>query len=81
MKAPAIREARPADAAAGRTLLGAHRSDMAVSFEAKGEAGATYTLMAFATHLGQMPAQKTFEAGPEWKRAARSALSSSHSSR
>ena len=24
--------------------------------------------MAFATHLGRMPAQKTFTAGPEWKR-------------
>ena len=39
-----------------------------VSFEAKGEAGATYQFMAFATHLGRMPVQKTFTAGPEWKR-------------
>jgi imidazolonepropionase-like amidohydrolase len=39
-----------------------------VSFSAKGEAGATYQFMAFATHLGRMPAQKTFTAGPDWKR-------------
>jgi hypothetical protein len=39
-----------------------------VSFEAKGEAGATYQFMAFATHLGRMPVQKTFTAGPEWQR-------------
>jgi imidazolonepropionase-like amidohydrolase len=39
-----------------------------VSFEAKGEAGATYQFMAFATHLGRMPVQRTFTAGPEWKR-------------
>lgn len=39
-----------------------------VSFAAKGEAGATYQFMAFAFHLGRLPAQKTFTAGPEWKR-------------
>jgi imidazolonepropionase-like amidohydrolase len=39
-----------------------------VSFAAKGEAGATYQFMAFATHLGRLPAQKPFTAGPEWKR-------------
>ncbi|HEY0513329.1 MAG TPA: amidohydrolase family protein [Thermoanaerobaculia bacterium] len=39
-----------------------------VSFEVKGDAGASYQFMAFATHLGRMPAQKTFTAGPEWKR-------------
>jgi imidazolonepropionase-like amidohydrolase len=39
-----------------------------VSFSAKGEAGATYQFMAFATHLGRMPAQKTFTAGPDWTR-------------
>jgi imidazolonepropionase-like amidohydrolase len=39
-----------------------------VSFAAKGEAGATYQFMAFAAHLGRLPAQKTFTAGPDWKR-------------
>ena len=39
-----------------------------ISFEAKGEAGATYQFMAFATHLGRLPAQKPFTAGPEWQR-------------
>ena len=39
-----------------------------VSFEAKGETGATYQFMAFATHLGRLPVQRTFTAGPEWKR-------------
>jgi imidazolonepropionase-like amidohydrolase len=39
-----------------------------VSFMAKGEAGATYQFMAFATHLGRLPAQKAFTAGPDWKR-------------
>jgi hypothetical protein len=39
-----------------------------VSFEAKGEAGATYQFMAFATHLGRLPVQRTFTAGPEWRR-------------
>jgi len=37
------------------------------SFEAKGE-GAAYQFMAFAAHLGRMPVQRTFTAGPEWKR-------------
>jgi imidazolonepropionase-like amidohydrolase len=37
------------------------------SFEARGE-GAAYQFMAFAAHLGRMPVQKTFTAGPEWKR-------------
>jgi imidazolonepropionase-like amidohydrolase len=37
------------------------------SFEAKGE-GAAYQFMAFATHLGRMPVQRTFTAGPDWKR-------------
>jgi imidazolonepropionase-like amidohydrolase len=41
-----------------------------VSFEAKGEAGATYQFMAFATHLGRMPVQKTFTAGPDWQRVS-----------
>ncbi len=41
-----------------------------ISFAARGEAGATYQLMAFATHLGRLPAQKTFTAGPDWKRVA-----------
>jgi imidazolonepropionase-like amidohydrolase len=39
-----------------------------LSFEARGEAGATYQFMAFATHLGRLPAQKPFTAGPEWQR-------------
>jgi imidazolonepropionase-like amidohydrolase len=39
-----------------------------ISFAAKGEAGATYQFMAFATHLGRLPAQKPFTAGPEWQR-------------
>ncbi len=39
-----------------------------ISFAAKGEAGASYQFMVFATHLGRIPAQKTFTAGPEWKR-------------
>jgi hypothetical protein len=39
-----------------------------LSFSARGEAGAAYQLMAFATHLGRLPAQKTFTAGPDWKR-------------
>jgi imidazolonepropionase-like amidohydrolase len=38
-----------------------------VSFAAKGE-GKTYAFMAFATHLGRMPAQKSFTAGPDWQR-------------
>lgn len=37
------------------------------SFEARGE-GAAYQFMAFATHLGRMPVQRTFTAGPDWKR-------------
>jgi imidazolonepropionase-like amidohydrolase len=37
------------------------------SFMAKGE-GAAYQFMAFAAHLGRMPVQRTFTAGPEWKR-------------
>jgi imidazolonepropionase-like amidohydrolase len=40
----------------------------AISFDAKGEAGATYQSMVFAAHLGRMPMQKTFTAGPDWKR-------------
>ena len=40
----------------------------AISFDVKGEAGAIYQFMAFATHLGRMPVQKTFTAGPDWKR-------------
>ncbi|HSG41152.1 MAG TPA: amidohydrolase family protein [Thermoanaerobaculia bacterium] len=39
-----------------------------ISFQAKGEKGATYQFMMFATRLGQMPAQKPFTAGPEWTR-------------
>lgn len=39
-----------------------------ITFQAKGEAGATYQFMMFATRLGQMPAQKPFTAGPEWTR-------------
>jgi hypothetical protein len=39
-----------------------------ISFMAKGEEGATYQFMAFAAHLGRMPVQKPFTAGPEWKR-------------
>ena len=41
-----------------------------ISFAARGEAGATYQFMAFATHLGRLPAQKTFAAGPDWTRVA-----------
>jgi imidazolonepropionase-like amidohydrolase len=37
------------------------------SFQAKGE-GASYQMMAFAAHLGRMPVQRAFTAGPEWKR-------------
>jgi len=40
----------------------------AVSFDAKGDAGATYQFMIFATHLGRMPVQRPFTAGPDWKR-------------
>jgi imidazolonepropionase-like amidohydrolase len=39
-----------------------------VSFEAKSDAGGSFQFMAFATHLGRLPVQKTFAAGPEWKR-------------
>ncbi len=39
----------------------------AISFEAKGE-GATYQFMVFAAHLGRLPVQKPFTAGPDWKR-------------
>jgi imidazolonepropionase-like amidohydrolase len=39
-----------------------------ISFAAKGDAGASYQFMVFAAHLGRLPAQKTFTAGPEWKR-------------
>ena len=38
-----------------------------ISFDARGE-GAAYQFMAFAAHLGRMPVQRTFTAGPEWKR-------------
>ena len=38
-----------------------------VSFAAKAEADASFQFMAFAAHLGRMPAQKTFTAGPDWK--------------
>ncbi len=38
-----------------------------ISFDVKGE-GATYQFMVFAAHLGRLPVQKTFTAGPEWKR-------------
>ncbi|MBW8875583.1 MAG: CIA30 family protein [Acidobacteria bacterium] len=37
-----------------------------VSFLTKGD-GRSYQLMLFATHLGRMPAQKTFTAGPDWQ--------------
>ncbi|HEX3557210.1 MAG TPA: CIA30 family protein [Thermoanaerobaculia bacterium] len=37
-----------------------------VSFWTKGDAR-SYQLMLFATHLGRMPAQKTFTAGPDWQ--------------
>jgi imidazolonepropionase-like amidohydrolase len=37
-----------------------------VSFWTKGD-GRTYQLMLFATHLGRMPAQKSFTAGPDWQ--------------
>src|SRR4051812_19089942 len=40
----------------------------AISFDAKGEAGVTYQFMVFATHLGRMPLQKSFTAGPDWHR-------------
>jgi len=36
-----------------------------ISFWAKGD-GKTYQFLAFATRLGQMPAQESFTAGPEW---------------
>jgi imidazolonepropionase-like amidohydrolase len=39
-----------------------------ISFDVKGEEGATYQFMVFATHLGRLPIQKTFTAGPDWKR-------------
>jgi imidazolonepropionase-like amidohydrolase len=38
-----------------------------ISFEARGE-GATYQFMVFAAHLGRLPVQKPFTAGPDWKR-------------
>ncbi|MFL6193078.1 MAG: amidohydrolase family protein [Thermoanaerobaculia bacterium] len=38
-----------------------------IAFQAKGE-GASYQMMAFAAHLGRMPVQRAFTAGPEWKR-------------
>jgi imidazolonepropionase-like amidohydrolase len=38
-----------------------------ISFWAKGE-NSPYQLLFFATKLGRMPAFKTFDAGPEWKR-------------
>jgi imidazolonepropionase-like amidohydrolase len=38
-----------------------------ISFDTKGE-GATYQFMVFAAHLGRLPVQKTFTAGPDWKR-------------
>jgi imidazolonepropionase-like amidohydrolase len=41
-----------------------------ISFAAKGDAGASYQFMVFAAHLGRLPAQKTFTAGPEWKRVS-----------
>ena len=36
-----------------------------IAFAARGD-GKTYRLMAFATHLGRIPAVRTFVAGPEW---------------
>jgi imidazolonepropionase-like amidohydrolase len=39
-----------------------------ISFDARGEDGATYQFMVFAAHLGRLPVQKPFTAGPEWKR-------------
>jgi imidazolonepropionase-like amidohydrolase len=36
-----------------------------ISFWTKGD-GKTYQFLVFATRLGQMPAQKSFAAGPEW---------------
>jgi hypothetical protein len=38
-----------------------------ISFWAKGD-GKTYRVMFFTESGGRMPAQQTFEAGPEWKR-------------
>jgi imidazolonepropionase-like amidohydrolase len=38
-----------------------------VSFVAKGEGG-SYRLLAFAKHLGRIPASKAFTAGSEWER-------------
>jgi imidazolonepropionase-like amidohydrolase len=38
-----------------------------ISFDVKGE-GATYQFMVFAAHLGRLPVQKPFTAGPDWKR-------------
>jgi hypothetical protein len=38
-----------------------------VAFWAKGTPGA-YRVLAFATSLGQMPSQQTFEVGEEWRR-------------
>ncbi len=37
-----------------------------ISFWTKGD-GRTYQFFAFATHLGRIPAQKPFTAGPEWQ--------------
>lgn len=37
-----------------------------VSFWTKGD-GRSYQLLLFATHLGRIPAQKAFTAGPEWQ--------------
>ena len=38
-----------------------------ISFWAKGD-GKTYRIMFFTESGGRMPAQHTFDAGPEWKR-------------
>ncbi|HEY2291136.1 MAG TPA: amidohydrolase family protein [Thermoanaerobaculia bacterium] len=40
----------------------------AISFDVKGDAGATYQFMIFATHLGRMPVQRPFTAGADWQR-------------
>jgi len=56
---PGARIMAPADLSAAKEL----------AFWAKGD-GRTYQVLLFASSLGMMPAQKSFVAGPEWKRYA-----------
>jgi len=56
---PGARPMAPADLSAAKELV----------FWAKGD-GRTYQILLFATNVGMMPVQKTFVAGPEWKRYA-----------